>query len=117
MTDRFVQVVFANPVAGKEDEFNDWYDNVHIPELLTVPGMLSATRYTLHDAAIYQADGGVAPEHRYMCVYELEGDVDEIMGTIRKSVASGAVHMGDSLDLSSARVSFWTRGKTTHAVT
>jgi len=45
MTDKFVQVVFSNPVEGKEDEFNEWYDNVHVPELLAVPGMVSATRY------------------------------------------------------------------------
>ena len=34
MADRFVQVVFSNPAEGKEDEFNEWYDTVHIPELL-----------------------------------------------------------------------------------
>ena len=72
MAEKFVQVVFSNPVAGKEDEFNEWYDNVHIPELLTVPGMLSATRYALHDAAIYHVEGGVVPEHKYMCVYEMD---------------------------------------------
>lgn len=112
MAEKFVQVVFSNPTQGKEDEFNDWYDNVHIPELLTVPGMLSATRYALHDAAIYHVEGGAVPEHKYMCVYEMEGDVDEIMGKIRKSVANGQVHMSDSLDLPSSRLSFWTRGKT-----
>ena len=66
MAEKFVQVVFSNPVAGKEDEFNEWYDKVHIPELLTVPGMLSATRYALHEAAIYHVEGGAVPEHKYM---------------------------------------------------
>ncbi len=84
MADKFVQVVFSNPVAGREDEFNEWYDNVHIPELLTVPGMLSATRYALHEAEIYHVEGGVVPEHKYMCVYEMEGDVDAIMGKIQR---------------------------------
>jgi hypothetical protein len=112
MADKFVQVVFSNPVAGREDEFNEWYDNVHIPDLLTVPGMLSATRYALHEAEIYHVEGGVVPEHKYMCVYEMEGDVDAIMGKIRESVAGGQVHMSESLDLSSSRLSFWTRGKT-----
>ncbi|MFN8033340.1 MAG: DUF4286 family protein [Mycobacterium sp.] len=112
MADRFVQVVFSNPVAGQEDEFNDWYDTVHIPELLTVPGMLSATRYALHEAAIYHVEGGVVPEHTHMCVYEMEGDVDAIMGKIRQAVADGRIHMSDSLDLRSSRLSFWTRGNT-----
>ena len=112
MADRFVQVVFSNPAAGKEDEFNEWYETVHIPELLTVPGMLSATRYALHEAAIYHVPGGVVPEHKYMCVYEMEGDVDAIMGKIRKAVADGRIHMSDSLDLPTSRLSFWTRGNT-----
>jgi hypothetical protein len=79
--------------------------------LLAVPGMLSATRYALHEAAIYHVSGGVVPAHKYMCVYELEGDVDKVMARIQQRVASGEVHMSDSLDLSTSRVSFWTRGK------
>jgi hypothetical protein len=111
VSQRVIQVVFSNPVPGREDQFNEWYDNVHIPELLAVPGMVSATRYALHEAAIYHVKGGVVPEHKYMCVYELEGDVDEIMGKIRQRVASGELHMSDSLDLSTSRLSFWTSGK------
>ena len=30
---------------GKDAEFNRWYNDVHIPEVLKVPGMISATRY------------------------------------------------------------------------
>ena len=111
MSQRAIQVVFSNPAAGREEEFNQWYDNVHIPELLAVPGMLSATRYALHEAGIYHVRGGVVPEHKYMCVYELEGDVDKVMGRIQERVASGEIHMSDSLDLSTSRLSFWTRGK------
>lgn len=32
--------------AAYEDELNDWYDSEHVPELLGIPGVLSATRYT-----------------------------------------------------------------------
>ena len=109
MPTKFIQVVFSNPVEGKDAEFNEWYDNVHIPQLLQVPGMLSAKRYALQDAAVYSAPGGVRPEHRYMTIYEMEGDVDALMGRIRQSVADGAVVMSDSLDLPSSRLSFWTQ--------
>lgn len=33
------------------------------------------------------------------------------MGSIQERVANGEVHMSDSLDLSTSRLSFWTRGK------
>jgi hypothetical protein len=109
MSDRFIQVVFSNPAAGKEAEFNDWYDNVHIPELLAIPGMLSAKRFDLLDAEIYHVPGGYAPEHRYLTVYEMEGDVNAIMNKVVDSVARGELHMGDSLDLPSSRMSFWSQ--------
>jgi hypothetical protein len=108
MSDKFIQVVFSNPVEGKDDEFNDWYDNVHIPDLLKVPGMLAARRYDLRDADVYLMEGGNPPQHRYMCVYEMEGDVNAILGKIMESVASGEAVMSDSLDLPSSRMSFWT---------
>jgi hypothetical protein len=109
MSTKFIQVVFSNPVEGKDAEFNEWYDNVHIPELMAVPGMLSAKRYALHEAAVYGLEGGYRPDHRYLTIYEMEGDVDAIMGRIVESVTKGEVVMSDSLDLSSSRMSFWTQ--------
>lgn len=107
MADRFIQIVFSNPAEGKDDEFNDWYDNVHIPDLLAIPGMLSAQRYKLHDAEIYRMEGGMPPEHRYCLIYEMEGDVDAIMSKIQQEVAAGKISMADCLDMSSWRLSFW----------
>ena len=108
MSDRYLQVTFSNPVEGKEAEFNEWYDKVHIPELLAIPGMLSATRYDLRDAEIYRVEGGFAPEHRYLTIYEMEGDADAILAKIMECVSSGEMVMSDSLDLPSSRMSFWT---------
>ena len=116
MADRFIQVVFSNPAEGKDDEFNEWYDNVHIPELLAVPGMLSAQRYALHDAKIYRMEGGKPPEHRYCLIYEMEGDVDTIMAEIQQRVAEGKINMADCLDMLSWQLSFWDpRGRKVNA--
>ncbi len=108
MADKFIQIVFSNPLDGKDDEFNDWYDNVHIPDLLSIPGMLSAQRYNLKDAQIYHAEGSTAPAHRYAVIYEMEGDVDAILGKIQEGVAAGQITMADCLDMSSWQLSFWT---------
>ncbi|MGV0645756.1 hypothetical protein ABQE44_20385 [Mycolicibacterium sp. XJ2546] len=108
MTERFIQIVYSNPAEGKTDaEFNEWYDNVHIPELLATPGMVSATRYDLLDAQIYHVPGGFVPDHRYLCIYEMEGNVDAIMEKIVAGVAEGKINMADCLDLPSSRMSFW----------
>lgn len=44
-----------------EAEFNDWYDNEHIPALSAVPGTVLARRY--------RDDSG---SHRYLALYHLE---------------------------------------------
>lgn len=105
---RTIQLVFSNPAAGRDDEFNEWYDNVHLPDILSIPGMVSAQRYDLYEAEIYRVPGGATPAHRYLTIYEMEGDVDAIMGAVRAAVASGTIVMSDCLDLPSSVLSFWT---------
>ena len=110
------QVVFSNPVAGKGGRVQ------RVVRQGAHPGTAYGARHAvghplraLHEAAIYHVEGGAVPEHKYMCVYEMEGDVDEIMTKIRRSVAGGQVHMSDSLDLPSSRLSFWLPGETVTA--
>src|SRR6516165_2456763 len=47
--------------AKHDEEFNDWYNTEHLPELLAVPGILSAARYKA-------MKGGP----KYLAFYELE---------------------------------------------
>ena len=61
---------------GKEDLFNEVYDTEHIPFLLEVPGVRSATRYTAE--ALEVEIGGerkrIEPEGpRYSAIYEIDG--------------------------------------------
>ena len=30
---------------SREREFNDWYDNMHVPDVLKTPGFVAVTRY------------------------------------------------------------------------
>jgi hypothetical protein len=99
-------MVFSNPVEGKDREFNEWYDNVHLPEVLATPGVISAQRFDLCDAEIVRR-AGWTPEHRYLAVYEMEGDPDAVMGKIGDAVAAGDMVMSDTLDLETVRMSFW----------
>ncbi len=45
----YLGVALTNPVEGKEQAFNEWYDNQHVPDLLAVPGCVAAQRYKLAD--------------------------------------------------------------------
>jgi hypothetical protein len=58
-------VVKAVAPKGREDEFNRWYDDRHVPDVLKFPGVVSARRYQ-----------AIAGEDRfeYMAVYELRDE-------------------------------------------
>jgi hypothetical protein len=61
---RALLIVRSNVVPAREAEYNQWYNEVHLRDMLAVPGVLSARRYVslLDD------------EPKYAAVYELEGE-------------------------------------------
>jgi hypothetical protein len=69
--DRYTLVVLYNPVEGKDEEFNEWLDRDHIPELLGVEGFVSAQRFRL---ALAQTQPPGEIEHQYLTLYEIETD-------------------------------------------
>ena len=107
MAERTTYLVFSNPVPGKEDEFNEWYDTVHLPEVLATPGMRAAQRFRLLETDITHNSVMPKPAHGYLLVYELEGDVDAVMAQIQEAAMSGAMGMSDALDLETVAMSFW----------
>ena len=58
-------VVFMEPKAGTEAEFNRWYNEHHVPERVSVPGILGARRYEL-----CEGEGAT----KYLAIYELEDE-------------------------------------------
>ena len=66
---RHILTVMTNPVAGKDQEFNDWYSNTHIQEVVEIPGFVSAQRFKLSDTQM-----GGENEYGYLAIYEIEAD-------------------------------------------
>src|SRR5438270_89431 len=56
-------VVWTDIAPEAEAEFNEWYNNEHIPQLLGVKGFLSGKRYQAVDG-----------KPRYLAVYEMRED-------------------------------------------
>ena len=91
---RRIFVVESNPSSPeKAAEFESWYENQHLPEVLAVPGMVSATRYRLADGPVL---GGEA-RHRYMVIYEVDADPGEVMGAMGKAMQAGQITQSDLL--------------------
>jgi hypothetical protein len=58
--------------ASREAEFNRWYDEFHIPDMLSVPHVVAAQRFTV---AGFQGQIPASPGH--LAVYELDVDDPE----------------------------------------
>ncbi|MDT5292297.1 MAG: hypothetical protein QOF88_7186 [Mycobacterium sp.] len=99
-----VLIVYTNPVSReRDDDFNHWYDGVHLPEVLAADGFVGASRYRLSDA---QAKGVATPDHRYVSVYDV--NTDDLQGALDALLRSArTLDMGDSLDLSTASAVLW----------
>jgi hypothetical protein len=58
-------VVKATIASSREEAFNRWYDETHVPDVLKFPGVVSARRYrALEGEDTYQ----------YMAVYEVRDE-------------------------------------------
>jgi hypothetical protein len=93
---RAVYLVFANPAAEvSEDVFNKWYDDIHIPDVTAVPGVLSARRFRANPS-FSQLAAGVG-EYRFLAIYEVESDhLEVVFASIKERVADGRIRMDGS---------------------
>lgn len=57
-------LVLSNPVAGREEEYNAWYNDIHLADVVAVPGIVSARRFRSLDES----------QWKYTAIYSLECD-------------------------------------------
>ena len=68
-----IMIVESEPSdPSREAEYNEWYREVHAPELCALPGFVGVRRYKLRN----EVGGPPAGEgkRRYVAIYELEAD-------------------------------------------
>lgn len=65
---KYLLFVFSDCAdPSREEEFNEWYDNIHVPDMLETPGMIRATRWVSAHPERNQ-------RRKYLAMYELETD-------------------------------------------
>ncbi len=97
---RAVLLVMTNPVSDeRENEYNEWYDGTHVPDVLRVEGFVAATRYRIADQQMVPGD---PPAFRYLAIYEV--DHDDLAAAMKNlaEAAGGSMVISDALDMSSA---------------
>ena len=75
-------LVLTNAVKGRDDEFNQWYDNQHIPDALDVPGYVTAQRFRLADVRMA---GEPDSRWHYLAIYEIQ--TDDLKATMNESMS------------------------------
>ncbi|KQZ72194.1 DUF4286 family protein [Nocardioides sp. Root151] len=94
-------VVLINPVSeAVEAEFNRWYDEVHIPQVVErIPGVVGARRLRLTKEQLLPADA--LPVRRYMTEYDI--DTDDLQGSANRlgeALGDGTLDMSEAVDMS-----------------
>lgn len=83
---------------GLEEEFNRWYETVHLPDVLNVPGFKTATRYTIVDPA--------RDRPHYMAAYQVEcDDPFALLGQLGE--ASTTMEISPTLDREHVKVTVY----------
>ena len=97
-----ILVVQTNPVVGREDEYNDWYTNRHLDDVLKVPGFKSAQRFMLA-----QDDG--TSKWKYLAIYEFESEAPEriMEDYLLKLAGTPAMELSDGMDMQSFSSTPW----------
>lgn len=96
---KYRYLMFTNAAEGRDAEFNDWYDNVHIPDILASGGLKSPERYEIVASAFTPPS-----EHRYAAIYEVDGDdPDQALQKLVDAFSAGKMRMSDSLDMQTGR--------------
>ncbi len=84
-------IVLSKPPEGVSgEEFNGWYD-VHMREILELPGFVSAQR----SALTLRGHRGEAFAYEYMVRYGIDGDLDAALAGLREAVEAGRLYFPD----------------------
>jgi hypothetical protein len=91
--------VFSSALAGRETEFNAWYDRQHIPDVLRLaPEIRSARRFSLMTLTAPQGTAA----WQYVTVYEIDGaDVGPVLERMNQAMGTSRMPLSDSAELSS----------------
>ena len=99
---RYKFVVMSNPTEGRDEEYNDWYQNCHLPELLNLDGIVSAQRF---QQARNLREG---ESYRYMAIYEIEtDDIDAVVANLVQTAEAGQLTMSDAIDTDNSYAVFY----------
>jgi len=87
----FKLIVLSNPVGERDEEFNRWYDDVHLGDVFKIDGIVGAERFRMRSGEGW----------RYLAIYELDcEDPAAIEKELLARAGTAAMPLSEAFDLS-----------------
>jgi hypothetical protein len=99
---KYKLIVLSDAVAGREDEYNEWYSKQHLSDVIAVPGFVSAQRFKMQALVMGEF------KNKYLAIYDI--DTDEPQSTIDDLMlrwGTDAMIMSDTIDLDTTNVALF----------
>lgn len=97
-----ILLVLTNPVEGREEEYNRWYDEQHLDEVVALNGFTGAQRFKLSPV---QREGA-EPTHPYLAIYELESGSEQAFASLDQALANGTMVVPPVLDATTTLLAY-----------
>lgn len=97
MSQKYLILVLTEPTEGKDAEFNDYYENIHLDEVIDSAGYETAQRFKL---ALEVGEGAPLP---YLAMYEATGkSAEDVIQRLNESRHQR--QQSDALNKKTARI-------------
>jgi hypothetical protein len=94
---RYQYVILSRAVDGELEKFERWYDEVHLADVLKVPGIISARRFRIISQIVEDI---AAPAWCSLAIYEMETDDPlKVQRAIFRLSGSAAMPLTDALSM------------------
>jgi hypothetical protein len=91
---RYVMLVFANPIPGREAEFNDWYSNTHMGDLVQLQGWMGAQRFRIV-TNVQPRPSMAGYAHGYLIIWDLEEtEAGAALSRMTAAISGGKSRLG-----------------------
>ena len=95
----YYYLVFSNPVAGKEDEYNKWYDTQHAQDVVAVPGFVTAQRFVASETPLRTT----TPPAKYLVIYKIvTDDLAAVTAEVSRRLETGMTVLSPTFDRASS---------------
>ena len=76
-------IVMTEAIEGREDEFNDWYTNIHCHDTMRIEGSVAVQRWKRSPYQLRYNKAYIGPAQQWLCIYEMNDTQANIDAHVR----------------------------------